>query len=53
MKFCDKLLINDLPLRDLNTSSVNTLVEKGLVGSIQNQRHTGSIIQSVIDSIDG
>ncbi|MBQ3475273.1 MAG: primosomal protein N' [Bacilli bacterium] len=27
----NKLLINDLPLRDLNTSSVNTLVEKGLV----------------------
>jgi len=33
--------------------SYSSLVEHGLKGSIQGQRHTGPIIQAVIDSVDG
>ena len=36
---------------DLHVLSYSKLVEKGLKGSIQGQRHTGDIIQSVIDSV--
>lgn len=42
-------LVKEYPPHALDYS---LLVENGLVGSIQGQRHTGSIIQSVIDSID-
>lgn len=42
-------LIKEYPPHAL---SFSLLVASGLVGSIQGQRHTGSIIQSVIDSVD-